>query len=113
MAMAQKPTPRTRHMDIKYHVLIDWIECDLLQLERIDTTLNMANHFTKQLGSTLFHRHVDYIRGKAPPTYLAVFKNFSQSINTAMKKLLPSPTICGAILPHKPHHHIAATAATL
>jgi hypothetical protein len=75
--------------------------------------LNMADHFTKQLGSTLFHRHVDYILGKVPPTYMAVFKNFSQSINTAMKKLLPSPTICGAILPHKPHHHIAATAATL
>jgi hypothetical protein len=30
MAMAQKPTPRTRHMDIKYHVLVDWIKCDLL-----------------------------------------------------------------------------------
>ncbi len=100
MAMAQKPTPRTRHMDIKYHVLVDWIERDLLQLERIDTTLNMANHFTKQLGSMLFHRHVNYILGKVPPTYSAVFKNFSQSINTVMKKLLPSPTICGAIPPH-------------
>jgi hypothetical protein len=49
MAMAQKPTPHTRYMDIKYHVLVDWIECVLLQLECIDTTLNMADHFTKQL----------------------------------------------------------------
>jgi hypothetical protein len=113
MAMAQKPTLRTCHMDIKYHVLIGWIEHDPLQLEWIDTTLNMADHITKHLGNMLFHRHVNYILGKVPPTYSAVFKNFSQSINTAMKKLLPSPAICSAILPHKPHHHIAATAATL
>jgi hypothetical protein len=78
MAMAQKPTPHTRHMDIKYHVLIDCIEHELLQLERIDTMLNKADHFTKQLGSTLFHRHDDYILSKVPPTYSAVFKNFSQ-----------------------------------
>ena len=26
MTMAQKPTPRTCHMDIKYHVLVKWIE---------------------------------------------------------------------------------------
>jgi hypothetical protein len=113
MAMAQKPTPCMHHMDIKYHVLIDWIERDLLQLEWIGTMLNMADHFTKQLESTLFHCHVNNILGKVPPTYSAVFKNFSQLINTAVKKLLPSQTIGSGILPHKPHHHIADATATL
>jgi hypothetical protein len=26
MANAQKPTSRTRHMDIRYHVLCEWVE---------------------------------------------------------------------------------------
>jgi hypothetical protein len=59
MANAQKPTPQTRHMDIKYHVLCEWVERDLILLSRIDTTVNMADHFTKQLGPTLFHRHLE------------------------------------------------------
>jgi hypothetical protein len=76
MAMAQKPTPRTRHMDINYHVLIDWVEQDLLQLECIDTSINLADQFTKQLGCTLFHRHINYILGKVPPTYSCTFYRF-------------------------------------
>ena len=69
MANARKPTPRTRHMDIKYHVLCEWVERDLLKLVRIHTSLNMADHFTKSLGPILFHRHIDYILGHVPPSY--------------------------------------------
>ena len=69
MAMAQKPTTRTRHMDIKYHALCEWVERDLLKLQRIDTSINMADVFTKCLGSTLFHRHTDYVLGHVPPHY--------------------------------------------
>jgi hypothetical protein len=81
MAMAQKPTPRTRHMDIKYHVLLEWVKQDLLQLECIDTSMNLADHFTKQLGRTLFHRHVDYILGKVPPTYSCAFDRFRSDLH--------------------------------
>jgi hypothetical protein len=70
MAMAQKPTPRTRHMDIKYQVICEWVERDLIHLKRIDTTINLADLFTKQLGSTLFYRHLDYIHGHVPPHYV-------------------------------------------
>jgi hypothetical protein len=69
MAMAQKPTTRTRHMDIKFHALCEWVERDLLKLERIDTTINMADHFTKSLSPILFRRHTDYIMGRVPPNY--------------------------------------------
>jgi len=69
MAMAQKPTPRTRHMDIKFHALCEWVERDLIKLERIDTTINMADHFTKVLTPVLFRRHTDYIMGRVPPGY--------------------------------------------
>lgn len=67
MAMAQKPTPRTRHMDIKYYALCEWVERDLIKLERIDTSINLADHFTKSLSPILFWRHLDYVMGSVPP----------------------------------------------
>ena len=75
MANAQKPTPRARHMDIKYKVLAQWVERDLVHLERVDTKQNMADHFTKQLGPQLFRRHTDYIRGRVPPQYSSRFRD--------------------------------------
>jgi hypothetical protein len=87
MAMAQKPTPRTRHMDIKYQVICEWVERDLLHLRRIDTTINLADLFTKQLGSTLFYRHLDYIHGHVPPHYVL------PSLSTKNKKSCDSDTV--------------------
>jgi hypothetical protein len=106
--MAQKPTPRTRHMDIKYHVLIEWVERDLFQLTRINTSMNLADYFTKQLGRTLFHRHVDYILGKVPPTYSCAFDRFCLGLHkyTTTTPLVqkpacsPLPNIFAAVAAH-------------
>ena len=40
MANAQRPTKRTRHMDIKYFTIQQWVAEDLLCLKRIDTLDN-------------------------------------------------------------------------
>jgi hypothetical protein len=72
MANAQKPAPHTHYMDIKYFVLYDWIEQDLLILEWIDTNINLANPFTKTSPRTSFHCHVDFILGHVPPRYSPV-----------------------------------------
>jgi len=69
MANAQKPTSRTRHMDIRYHVLCEWVERDLIVLERVDATINKADHFPQLLSRVLFHRHIAYIMGHVPPEY--------------------------------------------
>jgi hypothetical protein len=50
MANAQKPTTRTRHIDIKYFALWDWVKSNLIHLERIDTSINIADHLTKPLS---------------------------------------------------------------
>jgi hypothetical protein len=55
MDNAQKPTSCTRHMDIQYFLLCDWVERDLMHLERIDTMVNMADLFTKSLRRATFH----------------------------------------------------------
>ncbi len=69
MANAQKSTTRTCHMDIKYFLLSNWVERDLMLLERIDTSLNLADHYTKSLQPALFHWHADFILGHIPPAY--------------------------------------------
>ena len=73
MGNAQKPTTRTRHMDIKYFLLCDWIKRDLMHLERVDTKINMADMFTKSLPRLLFYRHADYLLGHIPPKYSPVY----------------------------------------
>ena len=74
MANAGKPTTRTRHIDTKYFAICDWVERDLIFLERVDTSQNLADHFTKCLSRILFYRHVDYIMGHVPPPHSPLFK---------------------------------------
>ena len=73
MGNAQKPTPRTRHMDIKYFLLCDWVERDLMHLQRVDTKINMADMFTKSLPRLMFYRHADYLLGHVPPNYSLIY----------------------------------------
>lgn len=75
MANAQKPTPRTQYLDGECPVLAEWVECDLVSLDRVDITLNWEDHFTKQSGPRLFNCHADYILGHAPPSYSCRFKD--------------------------------------
>ena len=103
MANAQKPTSRTRHMDIRYFALSDWVEQDLMILERIDTSVNEADHFTKVLDRTLFYRHIDHIMGHIPPPYSpchsqAAFSGQAASINEDVSRdtLVVKPPVARA-----------------
>jgi hypothetical protein len=73
MGNAQKPTPRTGHIDIKYFSLCEWVERDLILLDRIDTSINMSNHLTKSLETLLFHRHADFLLRHIPPSYSPIY----------------------------------------
>ena len=69
MANAQRPTRRTRHLDIRYFALMDWIERDELILTSISTHDNPADGLTKALQPVLFNRHVTSLLGKRKPQY--------------------------------------------
>jgi hypothetical protein len=73
MGNAQKPTARTRHIDIKYFALCDWVERNLIRLECIDTSINISDHLMKAFSRILFHRHADYLLGHIPPKYSPVY----------------------------------------
>ena len=87
MAMAQKPTTRTCHMDIQYFAIVDWVEGDLINLEYIHTSKNLADNFTKPLDKIAFHRNVDFILGHIPPKHAPLTKRRLGPIPT-----LPVPT---------------------
>jgi len=55
-------------------------------LERVDTTQNQADHYTKQLTPLLFYRHTDYIMGKVPPTYSPCFQQMFQGLHSSKKE---------------------------
>ena len=42
MANAGQPTKRTRHIDIRHFALLDWVERDLVVLERVCTVINVV-----------------------------------------------------------------------
>ena len=44
-------------------------------LERINNSINLADHFTKSLQPALFHRHADFILGHIPPAYSPVYRS--------------------------------------
>jgi hypothetical protein len=69
MANAGKPTPRSRHIDIKFYAIQEWVERDLVILQRIDTSINTADHLTKPLSRILFYHHRDFYMGHVPATY--------------------------------------------
>jgi hypothetical protein len=83
MANSQKPTPWTRHINIKYFALCDWVERALILLKRINTSINLVDHLTKTLSRILFHRHADYLIGHIPPKYSPVYR---QAIPTYSNK---------------------------
>ena len=69
MAIAGKPIPYTRHIDIKYHSLCGWVVHDLILLGRISTSQNMADNFTMELTRVLFHHHMDFILRHVSPSH--------------------------------------------
>ena len=69
MANSQRPTCRTRHMEIRHFALIDWVETDQIILSHISTHDNPADELTKALGPQLFSRHCATLLGKRKPPY--------------------------------------------
>lgn len=54
-------SPRTKHVDVKYHFIRELIEQNAIILEHIGTKENVADIFTKPLGRVLHNRMKDRI----------------------------------------------------
>ena len=57
-------------MDIKYFTICEWVDRDLMHLERINTKLNMSDHLTKGLTHALsYSRAIPLTRGLPSQTH--------------------------------------------
>lgn len=90
MGNAQQPTRRTRHMDIKKFVLVDWIEQDLLTMKYISTADNYSDAMTKPLGKNLHFRHFDFIMGRHQPEYTSKNQNETLKCEHTLSKSVSS-----------------------
>ena len=78
MANAQQPTKRTKHVDIKQFVLLEWVENDLIKLHCINTSDNYSDGFTKPLERILHYHHFDRVMGQIIPLYVQTKANSNQ-----------------------------------
>ena len=73
---------------------IPWPMTDLILLDSIDTSINLADHLTKILSRILFHRHADYLLGHIPqkysPVYQRAISTFSKSYKGEIDQFVPS-----------------------
>ena len=70
MANAGKPTIRTRHIDIQFFALQEWIQRGDIFLQHIPGAINPADCLTKTLFRLLFWRHISRLMGYTGPLYL-------------------------------------------
>lgn len=96
MANADKPPPRSRHIDIKFYALQEWVERGLVILQRIDTSLNMADSLTKPLGRILFYSHMDYYMGFIPPVYSPKYAEVARKYLLVPSDSMPTPNLLAA-----------------
>ncbi len=111
MGNTQKLTLRTCHMDIKTFPLCKWVDWDLMNMKCIDTSINMADHFTKGLQRALFHRHADFLLGHILPKYSSIYQSLVGTYNdnyVDINHIVPdsfnTSITARAARTHAPHH---------
>ena len=58
-----RPTPRSRHINVRYFGLQEWRQLGEIALSHLPGIINPADALTKALGWVLHHRHVRFMMG--------------------------------------------------
>jgi hypothetical protein len=113
MGNTQKPTARSHQINIKYFALCEWVEPDLIHLEGMNTSIDIADHLTKPLSRVLFHWHADFLLGHVPPKYLPVYQHtittysnhFEEDIDLFLPDSFTTPMLAKAEWIYAPTHN--------
>jgi hypothetical protein len=88
-----RPTERTRHMDIRWFALQEWIHVDKdIILIHISGELNAADALTKPLAWIKHHRHMSRVMGATGPTHHSTSMSLVPVPTTAIKALYLHPS---------------------
>ena len=81
LANAQKPTQRTRHVELKHMVILQWCDDKLLSFLETKSESNYSDSLSKATERTMFNQHCDIFMGRRKPAYAAL-NNTVPSDNT-------------------------------
>ena len=69
MANAQQPTRRTRHVEMKHFVILQWTDDKFINFIDTKTDENYSDSLSKPTARTKFYEHTDIFMGRRRPAY--------------------------------------------
>ena len=69
MANAQQPTCRTRHVEMKHFVILQWTDDKFINFIDTKTDENYSDSLSKPTARTKFYEHTDIFMGRRRPAY--------------------------------------------
>ena len=109
MVTAGAPTKRTRHVDICYFALLQWLETGKIRSESVPTAQNISDSMTKATGRINFYQHVDLYMGRQPPRHaplkapLATPAKIAMSTTAKIAMRIPTMAMVHHTQPHSTH----------
>jgi hypothetical protein len=69
LANAHQPTRRTRHVEMKHFIILQWTDDKFIDF--VDTSIdeNYSDSLSKPTGRTKFYEHTDVFMGRRKPAY--------------------------------------------
>ena len=83
---AQRPTRRTRHVDQKFFIILQWTDDEFLKFIQTPTDQNYSDSLSKPTARTKFYEHTDIFMGRRKPAYTSFINS------TTPLQQQPTPT---------------------
>jgi hypothetical protein len=87
MTNAQQPTKRTRHVDMKGFVILQWTEGEQITFKDVPSALNPSDSLSKPTGRVNNYEHRDILMGRRRPQYVSPLKAFKIIIDSTYSNL--------------------------
>ena len=72
MANTGKPTRRTRHLDIKHFIILQWCDDELISFHETRSNSCYSDSLLKPTKRTKFNEHLDIFMGRRKPAYTLI-----------------------------------------
>jgi hypothetical protein len=80
LSNARQPTRRTRHVDMKHFVILQWTEEERINYSDVSTNNNFSDSLTKPTGRVKFYEHNDIMMGRRRPIYVKTLHAFKMHL---------------------------------
>jgi hypothetical protein len=89
LSNARQPTRRTRHVDMKYFVILEWTEEERIAYTDVKTQNNFSDSLTKPTGRVKHYEHNDIMMGCRRPAYIKSLQAFHHNLSSTYSSLRP------------------------